>query len=133
MFTLWLNNETRNVTGLITPCHRPSQNPAMCGASTVATLFGPAAQAARTSAITTSTTTCLALDVVTPITSASSEGALAGNGLTQRSPVDGTTGRPRERHARCVRQAGPRVCAAGRCFFPDLGDISESEERGAAD
>src|SRR6266487_3696479 len=65
MFTPRSNNETRNVTGLITPCHRPSQNPARCGASTCATLFGPAAQAPRTSAVTTSTATCLVLDFLT--------------------------------------------------------------------
>src|SRR5450759_2168514 len=49
MFTLWLNSETRKVMGLIAPCHRPCQNPAMCPALTCATLFGPAAQAAKSS------------------------------------------------------------------------------------
>src|SRR5450631_1719409 len=49
MFTLLLNNETRKVIGLISPCHRPCQNPAMCTALTGATLFGPAAHEARSS------------------------------------------------------------------------------------
>src|SRR6266498_6083984 len=53
MFTLLVNRETRNVIGLISPCHRPSQNPAMCGADTCATLFGPAAQETRTSTTAT--------------------------------------------------------------------------------
>jgi hypothetical protein len=60
MFTLLLNSEIRKVTGLVAPCHRPCQNrartvpepcqnPAMCPAVRCATLFGPAAQAARRS------------------------------------------------------------------------------------
>src|SRR6266511_3887282 len=53
MYTLLVNRETRNVIGLISPCHRPSQNPAMCGADTCATLFGPAAQETRTSTTAT--------------------------------------------------------------------------------
>ena len=113
MLTPWLNNETRNVIGLIAPCHRPSQKPAMCAASTCATLFGPAAQPPRTTAITTSTATCVALHLVTAITSTSSECALAKRGQTQRSPVAGTTCRPGERsHASSRPRTG--VPGAGR-------------------
>src|SRR6266704_3980715 len=52
----------------MTPCHRPSQNPATCGASTCATLFGPAAQATRASAVTASTATAVVLHFVILIT-----------------------------------------------------------------
>src|SRR6266705_3307565 len=68
MFMPWLNDELRNVIGLMTRCHRPSQNPAKCGASTCATLFGPAAQATRASAVTASTATAVVLHFVILIT-----------------------------------------------------------------
>src|SRR5437899_7341534 len=98
MFTPRLNNEIRNVIGLMTPCHRPSQNPATCGASTCATLFGPAAQATRASAVTTSTATAVVLHFLIRITPRYPAKAYRGEGQTQRSPVDGTI---------CRRRQGP--------------------------
>src|SRR5215207_7674298 len=48
MFTSLLKSEIRNVIGLIRPCHSPSQNPAASGSFACATVFAPAAHAART-------------------------------------------------------------------------------------
>src|SRR5918993_2266588 len=56
MFTSGVNSEVRNVTGLISPCHRPSQNPA--GSGPVSTIsFGPAAHADNISTTRTPTST----------------------------------------------------------------------------
>src|SRR5659263_703000 len=56
MFTFSLNRETMNVTGLMKPCQRPSQKPAVPAASAG---FGPGAQAARR---LTATTTSAVVD-----------------------------------------------------------------------
>src|SRR5829696_1096095 len=53
MFTLSLNNEMTNVTGVMIPCHNPSQKPASSWVPAPATSFAPGAQAARTSPATT--------------------------------------------------------------------------------
>src|SRR5215207_528290 len=48
MFTLSLKSEMTNVTGMMIPCHSPSQKPASCCPPAAATSFAPGAQAART-------------------------------------------------------------------------------------
>src|SRR5215217_7434901 len=48
MFTLSSKSEMTNVTGVMIPCHSPSQKPAGSPAPEAATSFAPGAQAART-------------------------------------------------------------------------------------
>src|SRR4029453_8626290 len=49
MFTLSLKSEMTNVTGVMIPCHSPSQNPASSWPPVAATSFAPGAHAARAS------------------------------------------------------------------------------------
>ena len=53
-YTVFENNETTKVIGVIKPCQRPIQNPATSPSSlgVLRSRFGPAAQAARDNAIT---------------------------------------------------------------------------------
>src|SRR5829696_9617030 len=56
MLTSGVNREIRNVIGLISPCHSPSQNPA--GSGPVSTIsFGPAAHADNISTARATTST----------------------------------------------------------------------------
>src|SRR4029453_15535244 len=56
MLTSGVNSEIRNVIGLMSPCHSPSQNPA--GSGPVSTIsFGPAAHPDNTSTARTTTST----------------------------------------------------------------------------
>src|SRR5829696_9040111 len=56
MLTSGVNSEIRNVIGLISPCHSPSQNPA--GSGPVSTIsFGPAAHAGNISTARATTST----------------------------------------------------------------------------
>src|SRR4029450_13256133 len=61
MFTLSLNSETTNVTGVSTPCHSPSQTRGSSWPPAAAMSFAPGAQAARTSPPTTTAMASIAV------------------------------------------------------------------------
>src|SRR5512132_908112 len=63
MFTFVVNNDTMKVIGLINPCHKPSQKPAGSGPVSTSS-FGPAAQAASSSAVPESSKAHLAPDLI---------------------------------------------------------------------
>jgi hypothetical protein len=78
MFTFVVNKDTMKVIGLIKPCHRPDQKPAGSGPVSTSS-FGPAAQAAKSSATPVRSNAHLALDLIdkTPLQRLSLNTALA--------------------------------------------------------
>src|SRR6187551_1652665 len=66
MFTFVVNNDTMKVIGLIKPCHKPNQKPAGSGPVSTSS-FGPAAQAASSSAVPLSSNAHLAPDLLDKI------------------------------------------------------------------